>query len=205
MKRSLLFIALAVMVMSPMKAFGLASISLGGGNLFTDTLANPLPMGSTIVLFADADMDGFDDLGDAFVSFDQAGDIPLAIFGSDDSAGPGTFFNTVIIDVTDLIGKDMAVAWYNTPYDPTRTGPGGNVPFGLFRTDNVESFSTTSWVVPPDGETHALNFLTLGQGGPNAEDFGLTTQVTAVPEPASALMLLAGTASLFLRRKNARA
>src|SRR5262249_35268203 len=119
----------------------------------------------------------------------------------DTSAGPGII---AVPNLAALVGKDLLLVWNDKSYTPAAPGPGGGIRFNTFRTDSIDSAngSTAAWILPPNGTTNALNFLTIAEGGSSAELAGATTQITAaVPEPASLAIAVLGCGLMLGRRR----
>ncbi|MFA7236002.1 MAG: PEP-CTERM sorting domain-containing protein [Phycisphaeraceae bacterium] len=176
----------------------------------SNAAGNPLPEGSMFVVLLDPTGNGFGDLTDP-TSFTGNGEaIELGRFATNDTevGVPGAIIGAVQFDWTSQInGKPLMYVWYDMPFSPLATGPGGGVDGGFYRTDAVvaEIGSNIGFNVPPDGWTVALNAYTPEYGGPadlQAGDGHTNGFTTTVPEPASmALLALGGLAVLARRRK----
>jgi hypothetical protein len=205
-----LIAVMLVLAMAPAAAqAGTVTLNMVNGLFFKADGTTGLPENSTLVLLADADRDGFGDMTAAVNTWTaDPDDILLQRWGSNDfAAGPGSSFDSVIFDYTGLAAGDpMLLLWYCLPYDAMDDdGPGQEVDFGMFRSDDVLSASKIGWNVPAEGDTTDLNFATTSLGGDIPDPAGVA-QYTTAPEPATMLMLLAGGAmmSRYARRRRAR-
>lgn len=101
----------------------------------------------------------------------------------------------------------MLLVWCDTPFGAADAGPGNNVYFGTFRSDSAISFSDIGWVVPADGATVNLNYLTSSFGGDTPESAGraqfktVPSVTTAIPSPSAAALGLAGFALIALKQR----
>jgi len=202
---------MAAIALSPALANASVTLNMANGVFYKADGTTPLPTGSTLVLLADANNNGFGDLTQATTTFKaDPGDVVLARFASNDfAAGPGSSFDAIQFDFTGLTaGRAIELVWYDTPFNAGATGPGNSVHFGVFRSSSILSFSDIGWNVPSDGSAFNLNFLTQSTGGDSPESAGIASFITAaapVPEPTSGIVALIGMglASLFRRNRNA--
>lgn len=130
------------------------------------------------------------------------------------NSGPGTVAQPLIITYSGNIGAgdQILLRWFPTitgPTPPSLTqagAPPAGSAYGQFRTDITENFSNATWVLPSDGSTIDLNFLTVSGGGTEPNSAGAANMVvTAIPEPSTYALLGCGLiGALFLNRRNKR-
>ena len=144
----------------------------------------PLPLGSTFALIADRDRDGFGDLTQATTSFlADADDLVMAIGATDDIGGdvPGSIQQAIQLNLAGTLdtGDPLLLVWYDLPFNSSlpSQGPGNGVRFGTYR-NAVEVDGSIAWVLPSDGATVDLIFLTASNGGSNPDSAGTATFTT---------------------------
>ncbi len=194
---------------------------------FTDSLGNDLNHGSLVVVVVDLGRDGIalptatdfapgaDDQVFGIAATSNITGVGSVVFGafSDNtlSVGSSTAAN-VAIDA----GDPFAMFWYpdlthqqfltDTSVDPplwdVSSGP-GNSSYGSYNVDGADS----DWVFPSDGNTEDVRLLPVSSGGtiPDAQVANLFRASSAigpaVPEPSSAVLLLAASGLFVFRRK----
>ncbi len=130
------------------------------------------------------------------------------------NSGAGTVAQPLIITFSGNIGAgdQILLRWFPTitgPTPPSLTqagAPPAGSPYGQFRTDIIENFSNATWVLPADGSTIDLNFLTTSGGGTQPDSAGRANLlVSAIPEPSTYALLACGIAGIaYLGRKTRR-
>ena len=176
------------------------TLNLGGGNLYTSGGALA-PAGSLVQLIVSTGDNVFSaPTANSFVGT-SSDDFVLASFAVNPDGQFGQPI-TFTLGGNDVTANDLLLLrWYPTLM--SASGPGEGTSYGQFRTDAIESFSNSAWVVPNDG-TYTLNFLTQSQGGPNSESAGVAN-LAVVPEPSTVTLLalggIAGAAALLRRRR----
>lgn len=209
------FALLAIVCLSPVLAHGAVTLNMANGQFYKNDGATPLSDNSTFTIIGDPSGDGFGDLTQAVDSWTFGDDLLLFRGATNDFLGsPGTSFDAITFGVntgaaSPLLmeaGEKIMIVFYDKAFSAADTGPGNDVFFGSYRsdstTDREASFSDITWVVPSDGFTVNLNFLTQSQGGSLAESFGRASLKTiagqtvppSVPEPSSGLLVLLASA-----------
>lgn len=170
------------------------NINLGVGELYGTSTSTIFPDGGLVQLIVST--------GDASFSIPTAGsfvsgdDIVLGNFDlqSGVSGAPGALSTALSINYSGSLaaGESLLVRWFPTlTLGSVGAGPAAGTIFGQYRTDSAIDGSSTGWFLPADGQTVALNFLTLAVGGSSPESLGLSSSmVTAVPEPATYAAIL---------------
>ncbi len=182
------------------------ALNIYQGYLYKNDGSTPLSENSTMMLLCDANNNGsFGDLTQVPSAWTaDAGDVVVDRWAFNYNADIGFGDKVVTFNLTGGIdaNKKLMLVWYDKEYNPGDAGPGQGVHFGTFRTDDIQTGSMTSWIIPADGATVNLSFLTANAGGDNAEALGVA-QHQVVPEPATALLVaVGGVAAYFLRRKS---
>jgi hypothetical protein len=200
---------LAAIAIGPALAQADVALNVTAGILYSENVPNLLPQNSTVVLIADVGGNGLGNLADPTSFQGDADNVIIGRTGSDDVLAGGSLQQPFVFignPAAPLVGSDLYLVWYKTPYNMSATGPGANVPYGVY-TDPVGIDGSAPWVFPADGATIALNFFTESVGGSNPETRAVTNLTTnGIPEPASLLTLLlaGGLLSTRTRQKNAR-
>ncbi len=92
---------------------------------------------------------------------------------------------TFSLDGSLTVGDPVQLYWFPTltvsDYDSNSLSEGTT--YGFYR-DSVGIDGSAQWVVPGDGSTVSLKFLTEGQGGSNPESAGWAS-LTVVPEASN--------------------
>ncbi len=205
MKKIVLMAALAF---SAVLAQASISLNFTEGYLYKHDGSTVLPENSTIVMLLDADNDGsFGDLTQSTTSWTaDAGDVVLDrwAFNYNYDVGFGADSPTYTYGGDITVGKKIMLVWYDKAYSAGDAGPGEGVYFGTFRTDDIQTGQNATWIVPSDGFTVNVGFLTANAGGDNAESLG-AAQYQTVPEPATALLVAIGGGMAYaLRRRGHR-
>ena len=202
-------IALSALVISSVSGFASITINLGAAELVQSDGTTPIPAGSLLQLVASTTDNVFTaPTAESFIG-GSADDLVIASFGSNNSAGPGSFTGPITFNLSGNLssGDQIMLRWYPT-LTTASSAPGGTTPYGQFRTDSVENFSDIAWVIPADSATVSLNFLTQSDGGTQPDSAGTANLVTPapIPEPSSvALAVVGGAALVGMLRRRARA
>ena len=189
-------------------AHGTVLINLGAGNIYGTSLATLAPPGSLLQLIVSTTDNIFTAPVAGSYTGGSADDIVLASFVINAGLGsPGTVAQPITVTYTGNItaGDLIMLRWFPT-LTLLDTAPPADAPFGQFRIDLIQDFSTIAWVLPPDaGGAFDLNFLTMAQGSTvNPETAGLANMVVAIPEPSTVALLglsVIGLAAYSRRRK----
>ncbi len=190
------------------------NVIVSGGGL-RDAAGNPLPPGSIVALVASTQSNGFQ--APAALSTLQVGaslsgdDVVLAVFPADAAftGVTGGFVRPVTFDYSSMglpdlgAGDQLALYWFPA------SGLSGNqilpnATYGLYRTDERKSRSTTTWSAPDDaaGGTVELNFFTQDIGGDidsaraladRTAASGVEVAVTVQTSPAGLAVIVDGT------------
>src|SRR4051794_18067021 len=182
------------------------AINLGAGMLYLPNGTTPQPTGTLVQLLASTTDNVFTLPTPGSFTGGSADDVVLASFTV---GSPGVVAQPITINFASFpnltVGDFLLLRWY--PTLPVGTAsPAAGTPFGQFRVDIIENFSTISWQVPADGSINDLNFLTMSLGGTRPESDGRASLVvTAVPEPSSVALVGVAFAGLvgFARRRKA--
>jgi hypothetical protein len=182
------------------------TINLGGAYIYLSDGMTRAPMGSLVQLIVSTTDNVFTaPTPDSFTG-GSADDFILASFSV--NLEPGAFLQDIIVNFASFPnlgpGDHLLLRWFPT-LTPASTAPGLGTQYGQFRTDLIENGSTTNWTMPPDGQTHDLNFLTMGFGGTRPEADGAANLVV-VPEPSTYALMAFGAVGLvvmYRRRKQA--
>jgi PEP-CTERM motif len=194
-------LAIAALLVTSLAASASITINLGGAELFQSNGTTPIPTGSLIQLVVSTTNTAFDLPTPTSFTGGSADDQILASFGSNDSSGPGSFLQPVVFNLDSAIttGDQLLLRWWPT-LTTASSSPGNSTPFGQFRTDNVENFSTINWTVPADGTTNDLNFLDQAAGGTEPNSAGTASFMTAaIPEPSVLALLGVGAVLVAVR------
>ena len=191
-------------------AHGTVLINLGAGNIYGTSLATLAPPGSLLQLIVSTTDNIFTAPVAGSYTGGSADDIVLASFVINAGLGsPGTVAQPITITYTGNItaGDLIMLRWFPT-LTPLDTAPPADAPFGQFRIDLIQDFSTIAWVLPPDvGGAFDLNFLTMAQGSTvNPETAGLANMVVAIPERSTVALLGLSVISLaaYSRRRKVK-
>ncbi len=192
------FFTITLALAQPM--FADVSLTLGAGNLRTSDGSSLMPGTGLIVLLADSNQDGFASIGtDNFAS----GDDTILFQGALDSGlGDGMFLRSVNLTLAGGLtaGDPVQLYWYPT-LSESSTSPGHGTSFGSYRDATGSLDGSDPWILPSDGMSMNLNFLTASAGGSNPDSIGWASQVTPMPEPQSLLLAgLGGALLLFVGR-----
>ena len=134
-------------------------------------------------------------------------DIVLASFMT---SSPGTAAQPIVVTYNSPIaaGEQILLRWFPTISGTTPpAAPPAGTPYGQFRTDITENFSSGPWTLPADGTlAYDLNFLTMSAGGSEPESAGRASLVVlaAIPEPSTFALLATGIAGALVLRRRAK-
>jgi len=196
-------LAIATLLITSLAASASVTINLGGAELFQSDGTTPIPTGSLIQLVVSTADNTFNLPSPTSFTGGSADDQILASFGTNDSSGPGSFLQPVVFTLNSAIttGDELLLRWWPT-LTTSSSSPGNSTPFGQFRTDNVENFSTINWTVPADGTTNDLNFLDTAGGGTEPNSAGTASFMTAaIPEPSALALIGIGGVLIAVRRR----
>lgn len=177
------------------------TINLGGGNLYFADGTTLAPVGSLVQLIVSRGDSVFTAPSDGSFIGGSSDDFVIRSFTI--NQGPGAFAEQIIFSLTDPLGPgdQLLLRWFPA-LTLADSAPTAGTQYGQFRTDLVENFSTTGWIVPSDSATIALNFLTGGQGGSRSEAEGAANLVVMIPEPSTYALFLGGLGLVgFVRRR----
>jgi hypothetical protein len=197
----------AAFICSVLGVNGTVTHNITAAYMYENDGSTPLSAGSTIVLLADANNNGFGDLTQATSAWTaDAGDVIIGRYALDADNGAGSDLEALSFSLTGGIdtGDPLMLVWYDTPYSAEAAGPGENVHFGTFRSDIADlDGSHRDWTVGADGGGYNLNFLTTSAGGSNPESAGMASFQT-IPEPATALLAFIGAGLAWASRRAKR-
>ncbi|MCA9398959.1 MAG: hypothetical protein KC618_04355 [Candidatus Omnitrophica bacterium] len=214
MKMKKVLLVLAVLMFSTTVAKADNTLNLTLGQMYRDLGLNLLNPNSTIALFVNTSgSDLFDPavFQSATAWSTDSNIVLLDRWASNDNFGPGsgtatasTSYNQGAFGIA--TGDPLLLVWYDTPYVESALGAGGQVNYGMFRSENDPNLlpADIPWRAPADGATNDLVFLTASFGGPDADTAGFANFQTA-PEPVSAVLGILGGGAMVLRRRLNRA
>lgn len=182
------------------------TINLGASMLYMANGTTPAPVGTLVQLLASTTDNIFSPVTAGSYTGGSSDDVVLSSFAI--NSGPGSVAQPITISFAAFpnltVGDFLLLRWYPTLPAGTASPPAGT-PYGQFRIDIVENFSTIAWVVPADGSINTLNFLTTSAGGTQPESAGRASLVvSAIPEPSTVALLglsVIGLAAYSRRRK----
>jgi hypothetical protein len=193
------------------------TINLGAANLYNSNGSQLMQPGMLVQLIASTGNSTFDPPTPGSYTGGSPDDVVLSSFSINQGAGATNV--AIVLTLANFpnlgAGDALLLRWYPTiagPANPTPVlppGPTAGSPFGQFRTDliEVENGSNFAWVVPPDGFTITLNFLTqaINPVSTHPESDGFATMVVAIPEPTSVSLMGVALVALvgFARRRKA--
>jgi hypothetical protein len=201
MKRALI---LCILLLSTVAVRATVTINLGASVLYNSDGTTPEAAGMLVQLVASTTDNVFTAPNSGSFTGGSSDDIVLASFFINFSGG--TVAQPLIITLTGNLGAgdQIMLRWFPTLSGTTPpSAPPAGAAFGQFRTDLVENFSSTGWVLPADGSTIDLNFLTVAGGGTEPESAGRAAfTVALIPEPTTYALLMVGLAgAAFMRRR----
>ncbi len=208
-KKSLLFFA-AVGLAPALSAT--VTVEFLVGKLLAADAVNTAPENSLIQILAMTLGAGFEDPTAVSFTGGNNNSRVLYSFGLDSSTtGISGTFNYLPPSSLSLTGglatgNQLLVRWFPT-LDINSAAPGLGTKYGQYRTDLIfddTDGSGSGWVLPAEGESKTLRFLTLSEGGSVANAAGVANRtVTVVPESDYAVAGLAtlATAALVRRRR----
>lgn len=180
--------------------------------ILLDEDGNVLPDGSTMMLIASTANDSFGNLTSlnsaspsAFLN--ESDDVIVARWALDSTivGVPGAHQQAIYFTLGDFgtsANNALLLVWYSGLYENTApTEPGPLRRFGTFGFPQ-----DSSWRIPGDNSaTIFLSFQTEDGEGTWPNDYGRTSQITAIPEPSSiALVALGCVGALAARRFRTR-
>lgn len=200
------FLTVGFLLLSCMAARADFTINLGASMLYMADGTTPAPVGTLVQLLASTTDNLFSPVIAGSFTGGSGDDVVLASFAI--NSGPGTVAQPITINFAAFanltVGDFLLLRWYPTLLAGTASPPAG-APYGQFRIDIIENFSTIAWVVPADGSINTLNFLTMSAGGTEPESAGRAAfVVSAIPEPGTVALLgfsAVGLAAYARRRK----
>lgn len=209
--KKLTFLLSAALAATSINAHASVALNLFGGTL-SDSFGNAIGDGGLIVLVASTTDSIFS--GPAPTSSLTAGsffsgdDVILATFDTSflNTGLAGGYASMSNLNYSgNLTSGDLLQLYWFPTLTLSSTTVGEGISYGAYRTDSIASGSDISWVLPSDGQTATLNFLTVSAGGSISDSLGQAT-LTTVPEPATTVALLGGVAGVFvmLRRRQRR-
>jgi len=115
---------------------------------------------------------------------------------TDDNVAVGGFSALLNFNLTGGLatGQPFGMIWFPNRSDTSLPGPMGGEAYGFY--------THTDWILPPDGHTVSFGFETVSVGGSIPDAVGFAN-LTVIPEPSTAVLLLAGL-GLALTRRGAR-
>ena len=200
MKR-LLLSALTLLACSA-SSFATITINLGGGYIYFADGVTRAPVGSLVQLISSTNDNIFSAPTPGSFTGGSADDVIIASF--EVNLEPGAFLEDIVFSLSANLGTgdQLLVRWF-PQLTLSASAPGGGEQYGEFRTDNVENGSTTNWIVPADGQTHDLNFLTQSFGGSRLDSEGAANFVV-VPEPSTYALMAVGLGALLVAHRRRR-
>lgn len=197
-------LALAAVLVSSTLAFGDVTLNLGAGVLRGPD-GTPIPVGSLIQLVASTTDNIFSTPAPGDFDGGSSDDVIIASFSSNDFLGfDGSVAESLVFSFSGTLnaGDQILLRWYPS-LTTASAAPSGGEAFGQFRTDAVENNSDIAWIVPADGFTGNLNFLTTSGGGSQPDAAGFATMVVPIPEPSTYALILIGAAGVvgYARRR----
>ena len=200
--KKLLLSAIAFVACS-LSAHATVTINLGGGYIYFADGTTKAPLGSLLQLVASTNDNIFSAPTPGSFTGGSSDDVVIASFEVNQE--PGIFLEDIVFSLggTLGVGDQLMLRWFPS-LTLSASAPGGGEQYGEFRTDAVENGSTTNWLVPADGQTHDLNFLTIAAGGTRPDAEGAANFVV-VPEPSTVALLgfggIAAAAGLLRKRR----
>ncbi len=201
MKRLLI---VCLLILSVVAARATSTINLGASMLYNANGTTPMATGMLVQLILSPQANGFAP-PDSSSFTGNSDDIVLASFMTSSS---GTAAQPIVVTYTGAIaaGEQILLRWFPTiSGSAPPSAPSAGTPYGQFRIDATENFSSGPWTLPADGTlAYDLNFLTVAGGGTEPESAGRASLVVlaAIPEPSTFAFLVVGLAGVvFLRRR----
>ena len=203
--RKLLLAALGLLACS-VSSYATITINLTGGYITFSDAMKRAPIGSLVQLIASTNDDIFTAPSPTSFTGGSADDRILASFGV--NLEPGAFDRAIVFSLDPPEGPGLGAGdrlmlrWF-PQLTTSASAPGGGTQYGEFRSDVTnENGSTITWVVPADGRTEDLYFLTQSAEGTRPNSDGVANFVV-VPEPSTYALLAVGLgAVMFARRRS---
>lgn len=193
------------------------TINVGGANLYNANGSSLMQPSMLVQLVASTTDSTFTSPTAGSFTGGSSDDVVLASFNINQGAGATNV--ALILNFANFAnlnaGDPLMLRWFPTitgpdmPSSALPSGPAAGSPFGQFRTDLVEAEngSNFAWIVPSDGFTITLNFLTqsINPTSTHPESDGFANMVVAIPEPSTMVLMglaVAGFAGYSRRRKS---
>lgn len=189
MKKVLLSSLFLLAAALPTQAGVTLSLTIGELDKFDNT---PLADGSLLqLIISTADGTFSTPTPGSFVSGD---DFIVKSFALDSSStGVAGAFSTVIsfdLGVNGITaGDQILLRWFDLPSNTVTASAGSR--YGQIRFESSTSDGSSAWVVPSDGATIDLVFLTAKAGGNSSDSLGVASAVV-IPEPSTYAFILGG-------------
>jgi hypothetical protein len=189
-------------ILTASKLSATVTLNLSIGQLKDAGGVNPVPEGTLLVLVADTNQDGFTTITPN--SFALNDDVIIATISLDsDTVGIYNLFGvhqqSIILSLSNNLGAGdpLALYWFPT-LTISATAPGLGTPYGMYAGDPL-------WVMPSDGATVDLDFITQFVGGSLPDNLGFAN-FTVIPEPSTYALIGLGLLGLiFIARRKTQA
>jgi hypothetical protein len=185
------------LIISAISLSSQASVTLNVlSGVFRDANSQPIPQNSLVIVAASTLDSTFAPIGPT--AFTSGDDIVIAQLATNDIGGPGTISAPIVLNFSGNLnaGDPLALYWFPT-LTSSATAPGIGTPYGMF--------TDSSFVMPSDGATITLSFLTTSVGGSLPDSLGIANLVT-IPEPSTYALIGFGLLGLvFIARRKAQA
>lgn len=193
------FIISSIFVLSPLAATQASvTIALTIGQLETSSQLG-IPDNSLVQLIVDTDGNGFTAPSvNSFVG-GSADDVIIDSFGINSATAGGvlgdssTSYDFTLSNYNVASGESILLRWWPT-LTTSAMAPGSGTAYGQSPVD-------LDWVLPADGGTANLSFITQSQGGSQANSAGVASS-KVVPEPGTFALTAFGVAAMLAARKS---